>query len=370
MIAHASCPGDPHRPHARIGFLGRGAVSALLGLAFGGLIALLNRQELSKTLVYSLLISLCCWLCIDGGRSLSGRALYRLRHGAAPNDNPRWPGWPGMTLVVLAGSALGYSGGNALGDWLYGYVPQYPLLTGDLPHRLGQLLLAFVPATALTYFMYTRATLADERAAAQAAQRQAAESRLKLLESQLEPHMLFNTLANLRALISVDPPRAQLMLDQLIGFLRSTLSGSRLERHALSAEFARLADYLALMQVRMAERLQARFELPAELAALPVPPLLLQPLVENGIRHGLEPSVQGGQIVVSARRAGEVLILSVRDTGVGYEGAGIAGTSFGLAQVRERLHTLYGERASLEVTRAADEAGGTLAVLRLPLGAG
>jgi hypothetical protein len=369
MTTQASCPDERLVPHARLGFLRRGLISALLGLAFGGAIAVLNGQALPKTLVYSLLISLSCWLCIDGGRSLSGRALYRLRGGAAPNDNPRWPGWPGMAVVVLAGSALGYSGGNALGDWLYGYVPQYPLLTGDLPHRLGQLLLAVLPATALTYFMYTRATLADERAAAQAAQRQAAESRLKLLESQLEPHMLFNTLANLRALISVDPPRAQVMLDQLIGFLRSTLSGSRLERHALSAEFGRLADYLALMQVRMAERLEARFELPEELAALPVPPLLLQPLVENSIRHGLEPSVKGGRIVVSARRVGEELVLCVRDTGIGYGGAAVAGTSFGLAQVRERLLTLYGARATLEVVRASDEAGGTIATLKLPLGA-
>src|SRR2546428_7082195 len=120
-----------------------------------------------------------------------------------------------------------------------------------------------------------------------AAKHSAAESKLKLLESKLEPHMLFNTLANLGVLIGTDPPRAQAMLDRLIAFLRATLEASRSGSHPLAAEFARIADYLELMQVRMGARLRSRLELPDDLAALPVPPLLLQPLVENAIQHGL-----------------------------------------------------------------------------------
>ena len=190
---------------------------------------------------------------------------------------------------------------------------------------------------------------------------------MKLLESQLEPHMLFNTLANLRVLIALDPPRAQAMLDQLIAFLRATLSASRVGRHALGAEFSRLADYLALMQVRMGARLQTRLDLPDALATAPVPPLLLQPLVENAIRHGLEPAVAGGRIEIGALRDGGMLVLRVRDTGVGLAAPAGEGTRFGLQQVRERLATLYGERASLTLEAAGDAEGGTLATVRLPL---
>ena len=199
------------------------------------------------------------------------------------------------------------------------------------------------------------------------AQRQAAEHQLKLLESQIEPHMLFNTLANLRVLIGTDPPRAQAMLDQLIAFLRATLGGSRVSSHPLGTEFARLADYLALMQIRMGERLQTRFDLPDELATLPVPPLLLQPLVENSIKHGLEPKVSGGRIDVSARRERAQLVLEVRDTGAGLSSTRGDGTQFGLVQVRERLATLYGTKASFELANAGGAEGGTLATLRLPL---
>src|SRR5690606_21211369 len=141
------------------------------------------------------------------------------------------------------------------------------------------------------------------------------EARLKLLEAQLEPHMLFNTLANLRALIAVDPQRAQEMLDHMIAYLRATLDASRATSHPLAAEFERLRDYLALMAIRMGPRLAFQLELPPALAAQPVPTLLLQPLVENSIRHGLEPQVQGGRIKVTARQEGEALVLEVLDTG-------------------------------------------------------
>jgi LytS/YehU family sensor histidine kinase len=159
------------------------------------------------------------------------------------------------------------------------------------------------------------------------------------------------------------------MLDQLISFLRATLSGSQAVAHPLRAEFARTQDYLALMQVRMEERLRVRFDLPQALAEIPVPPLLLQPLVENSIKHGLEPAVTGGRIEVSATHEGASLILTVRDTGVGL-GNGRGGTNFGLRQVRERLATHYGGAASLSLNPAADDEGGTLAVIRLPLAGG
>lgn len=181
--------------------------------------------------------------------------------------------------------------------------------------------------------------------------------------------MLFNTLANLRALIANDPERAGHMLDRLIDYLRATLGASRRERHPLADEFARLDDYLALMAVRMGPRLGYTLDLPAPLAQASVPPLLLQPLVENAIRHGLEPQLAGGRIRVSAQSSaqGRRLQLCVHDTGAGLGETATAtpGGGFGLQQVRERLATLYGPEGTLELIAAS--AGGTSAIVTFPL---
>ncbi len=158
------------------------------------------------------------------------------------------------------------------------------------------------------------------------------------------------------------------MLDRLILFLRATLDASRSGTHPLATEFARLTDYLELMQIRMGPRLQTRLTLPRELAARKVPTLLLQPLVENAIKHGLEPQVRGGRIEISAGSEGAQLVLRVRDTGAGLAPAAPEqGTGFGVGQVRERLATLYGPAASLDLAPAPDTEGGTLATLRMPL---
>jgi hypothetical protein len=331
------------------------------GIVAGLCIAVIRQQSVWTTLLYSACIALACLFFID-----SGRYLVAARLGPG-KERPGWPGWRWMTGVVFVGGCLGLLSGTLLGDLL---THQHtPILSGneDLRHLLADLLLVLLPAMIITYFFNARSMLADREAAAQAAQRQAAESRLRLLEAQLEPHMFFNTLANLHVLITLDPPRAQAMLDQLISFLRATLNGSRAIEHPLRAEFARTRDYLALMQVRMEERLRVQFDLPDTLADVPVPPLLLQPLVENAIRHGLEPSVAGGRIEVTAARGGNTLTLTVRDTGVGLGQRVATGTSFGLQQVRERLATLYGDRASVSLAAANDADGGTLAVIRMPM---
>jgi LytS/YehU family sensor histidine kinase len=132
-------------------------------------------------------------------------------------------------------------------------------------------------------------------------------------------------------------------------------------------EFERVADYLSLMRFRMGPRLRVDLDLPEPLQALRVPPLLLQPLVENAIRHGLEPQPGDVHLVVRARREGDVLWLTVQDTGVGL-GASPAtgGTHFGLEQVRERLRTLYGHAAGLSLEDAPGPAGGAIATVRLP----
>ena len=172
--------------------------------------------------------------------------------------------------------------------------------------------------------------------------------------------MLFNTLANLRALIGTDTARAVVMLDHLIDYLRATLNASRAASHSLGDEFDRLGDYLALMQVRMGPRLRYTLDLPSDLATQLVPTLLLQSLVENAIKHGLEPKIEGGSIAVSARREGDNIALDVIDSGVGLKD----GAGFGLAQVRERLQATYGSQAAIYL--GAGCAGFTKASITFP----
>ena len=318
-------------------------------------------------LVYSLCVGATCNLIVFTAMLLSGAGtdlLYRLRQRPLPDQSHK--GWRGVVPGALAAALFGPALGLSLADAITGYTSPSVLNFNSTSTRLT--LLFSVLATAVSLFIVLgQERLAQARAQAEAAQRQAAENQLRLLQSQLEPHMLFNTLANLRVLIGVDANRAQAMLDQLIAFLRATLSASRVARHPLRDEFARLADYLALMQVRMGERLQCRFDLPDDLAAAMVPPLLLQPLVENAIKHGLEPNVAGGRIDVTARLEGLRLVLRVRDTGVGLAGSPGDGTRFGLAQVRARLTALYGAGAALELSTVHDELGGTLATVHMPL---
>ena len=308
-------------------------------------------QGLDKALVYSLAISLLIWLFIDVARF----ALHGVLRAEAPDY---WPPPGRAALLLTAGILGGYVLGTAIGDF-YAGASTWSLLRDD-PNRFTGVLLSSV-AIGFAFVAYFR-----QRGRSEALERQAREAQLRLLQSQLEPHMLFNTLANLRVLIGLDPPRAQAMLDRLIAFLRATLDASRRDGGTLAAEFERLADYLALMQMRMGPRLAVALQLPEALRDAPLPPLLLQPLVENAIKHGLEPQVAGGRIEVAARREGAMLVLTVRDSGAGLATAGApAGSGFGLQQVRERLRALHGDAAAL--TLCADENGGTRAEIRLPL---
>lgn len=334
-----------------------------------GVLTVLLRQNFWITLVYSLCISALCWIFIDLGRVLVAHLLgIRARsHGGDPSGAARlWPGATWVVVIVVVGTVLGSGLGTVLGN----------VLTGDnfsfvdlfsMHNVITTLVISLIPAAVLTYVFYSRELLASQQRKAAAAERLAAENRLRLLESQLEPHMLFNTLANLRVLIGLDPARAQTMLDHLIAFMRSTLGASRVGQHRLDVEFERLADYLALIEIRMGARLQTRFDLPPALAGLTVPALLLQPLVENSVKHGLEPHVNGGRIEVTAQRDDEHLVLAVRDTGAGLSSVPNDGSHFGLVQVQERITTLYGNDASFDLSAAADDEGGTLAVIRLPL---
>jgi signal transduction histidine kinase len=325
-------------------------------IAFGAawFISAMFRESFRITLIYSLCIGVLIQALIQAGRY---SLMYVLRKRSVGVYDPQynWPGWGLMGPWIFVAGSVGYFAGHLLGD----------LFTGL--HRAPGVFQNPRAVFMVLAIVFARGRMAVMEARAQTAMRSAAENQLKMLESQLEPHMLFNTLANLRVLIGVDPLRAQEMLDQIISFLRATLEASRSASHPLSLEFTRINDYLAMMQVRMGSRLHFHLDLPADLAMLSVPPLLLQPLVENAIKHGLEPKVAGGRIDVKARCEDKVLILTVRDTGAGLSILPGNGTNFGMQQVRERIRNLYGNDATLELIPAGDDEGGVLAAVRLPL---
>ena len=327
------------------------------------LVVALHHNKPLPTLVYAQSVGLLALGCV-----VVGRRLFFV------DDARDWHRRPAGIALVVASCVIGYVGGTSVGD-LYAGRSTWDDFRRHPDWMPGDIGMSVIFAALVVGWFYLRGMAAANRERLAAIEHEATLARLGLLQSQLEPHMLFNTLANLRVLIAVDPPRAQEMLDRLIDFLRATLAASRSAAHPLADEFARIEDYLALMKVRMGERLRTRVELPPELAALPVPPLLLQPLVENAIKHGLEPQRGPGELAVTAAADGDMLVLAVCDTGRGLAAAAAApdlgaGDSphrggFGTDQVRDRLRTLHGDAASFAL--APRPGGGTRAEIRLPL---
>ena len=277
--------------------------------------------------------------------------------------------WLSRQLFIgLLGSPLGAS------------LPQaYPPFEVGLFNTLYGTIVVYV-------FEYFQDRHALSQAREETARKLSAQAQLDLLRSQLDPHMLFNTLSNLYVLIDDNPAQARSMLTHLIDFLRSTLAGSRATQHGLGEEFRLTADYLWLMQFRMGDRLRPQLTLPDELRDTPVPAMLLQPLVENAIKHGLEARKDGGMLSVSAMAQGQQLVLRVCNSGIPAEHAANAspdaptpssnalsplnpsGSGFGLSFVRDRLAALYGEAASVDLLHLSSS-NTTEVTLRLPLNA-
>ncbi len=262
-------------------------------------------------------------------------------------DNPhRWPrGLKGLLMAVLP-VVPGFIIGSMLADQYFGWSSW-----GDTRILQSSIAVSIFAGGSISYFFHMRSEKEALLAELKATELQAAEAKLKLLEAQLDPHLLFNTLANLRVLIGVDAGQAQKMLDHMIAYLRSTLSGSRSSEHSIEQEFARLRDYLELMHIRMGPRLSFALDLPESMSKLRIPSLLLQPLVENAIKHGLEPKKAGGHIAVRASLLSGRLSINVDDTGKGMSDTSeiLDSKGFGLSQVRERLHTVFGPDATIEV---------------------
>ena len=187
-------------------------------------------------------------------------------------------------------------------------------------------------------------------------------SQARILQAQIEPHFLFNTLAHVSALVRNDPPRAETLLEHLSTFLRSSLSRSREAHGTLGEELELVRDYLQIVGIRLGTRLRWSIDAEYPLLNHEFPIMLLQPIVENAIRHGIEPKRGGGSIRVSARRLDDGLLLQVSDTGVGLPDQLCPG--IGLDNIRRRLQAHYGSTARLSLH--GNPGGGTIAELELP----
>jgi len=323
-------------------YLGMASGNALIGLlltvvGFGG--------SLGQNVVYS--------ECI--GLSICG--LLHAVFAAAPRGGRLRP------LLILPAAALGGLVGQILGS----------LITRTGSHLVSGVFLRsefiglfFGGIGAIGFYFRERywdleAELKAREVLRLEAEKRGVEAQLKMLQAQIEPHFLFNTLANLAGLIESDPKLASHLLEALNRYLRASLRRTRAEGGTLGDELDLLEAYLEVFRIRLGPRLDYSFSVAPELRGLPFPPMLLQPLVENAIRHGIEPQVAGGRVHIAASR-GRGLELTVRDTGRGLGDP--PGDGVGLDNVRARLAALFGEAGTLEVAQGPE--GGVLATLRLP----
>ena len=261
------------------------------------------------------------------------------------------------TLGVFAGYSLAFS---FKGRNFYSILVNYPR-AGGLVFLVGLIvaLITYLVMDNETRKLRSEAEEARAMEEASALQKQASDAELRALQAQIEPHFLFNTLANVQALIDYEPTKARQMLESFIEYLRATLDASRRTQGTLGDEVAMLQRYLQLMQVRMGQRLHTVWDIEPGLLSQPLAPLLLQPLVENAIKYGLEPKVEGGTITIRASRSGNRVRVVVQDDGVGLHKSSTArkpasnGSGTGLKNVLARLQSTRGESATLVLTQAA-----------------
>jgi hypothetical protein len=221
---------------------------------------------------------------------------------------------------------------------------------------LPQLAFLFILLSAAIKIAYARTVKAEAQAAQahtvaeeESLKRQLAEAKMAAMQAQVEPHFLFNTLASIDHLIETDPPRASQMQKNLIALLRAAMPAMRDKATSLGRELDVVRPYLEILKVRMGERLQAQVSVAEGLYSADFPPMMLQSLVENAIKHGLEPKTEGGTLTVSAEIVHGKLAVTVADTGVGFARAPTAGTGTGLNNIRERLKLIYGDAAELRI---------------------
>lgn len=282
----------------------------------------------------------------------------------------------GIVLLAVVGPLFGVFFGGSIAVLLLGYPISTLYKMGWLAEWPTLLITLVGTISAIAFGIYRGQKLTKEiataklAASAERSQRELADAQLNIIRTQVEPHMLFNTLANLRALIGIDPQAAIKMLDHLNDYLRASLGSSREVDISLDDEFKLLKNYLEIMQIRMGDRMTYKLDLPSNCAAIRIAPWLLQPLIENSIKYGLEPAINGGHISVSAQlETNGNLQIVVENTGEPLpEGFSIdtlkpsnAG-GLGLYQAKNRVDRLYGEKSQFKITRGANNQGARIQI--------
>ena len=262
----------------------------------------------------------------------------------------------GVAAGILAGGffakqdPLYFFSGN---QWFFFKVYSFSILFGTVISSM------FISQRQL---VQAKTSAQEEKIRRLAQEKEIAETNLKMLQAQIEPHFLFNTLANVVSLIENDKEKAKKMLLDLTEFLRTSLGRTRAEKVTLGQELAMIRSYLNIIKVRMGERLDFRIEMDQALLGHSLPPMLLQPLVENSIKHGLEPKVEGGQVLISGKAVGDVLRIEINDTGLGMQDN--SGGGVGLANIRKRLQSLYHGQGKLFFEN--NSPSGLKAILEIP----
>ncbi len=274
--------------------------------------------------------------------------------------------------ITLAGAIVGGLGANITQmSTLAGVKEQFMLVAPKI--LIGGLIAGMVYAVLMVSIVqYRRGQLLrrNEQLVRQAQQermgRQLADARLKLMQAQVEPHFLFNTLASVQQLAENKAPEAARLTAQLITFLRAGLASLREDNTTLAREFRAIDAYLKIMKTRMVDRLEFTLDLPDALGDIIVPPAMLISLVENAIKHGVEPNPDESKVSVMARTENNRLLLTVADTGLGIvQSASTAGGGFGLDNIRQRLRALYASQARLTVSENVPH--GFIAVIDMPV---
>jgi signal transduction histidine kinase len=251
---------------------------------------------------------------------------------------------PVQIAIIVASVVVGALFGTFLGALANG-IPPGMFLQEHSSHFGQVVLIALLFGFIISYVFISLTVISEEKVRRLESEKNAMEAELRLLQSQMEPHFLFNTLSNILGLIDSDRDKARLMLESFTSFVRKSLLAARERTVPIGTEMETVRNYLDVFQVRMGDRLRYEIDLPEGLQACRVPPLLIQPLVENAVKHGLEPSVIGGRISILAGRYGDRVRITVADTGVGIHEKKSGG--IGLDNVRKRVELLYGERGRL-----------------------
>jgi sensor histidine kinase YesM len=248
-------------------------------------------------------------------------------------------------IIIILAMIVGATLGTVLGTAALGMDP-VSLVNNQFKLFVQIIISGLMFGSIISYIFISLGKMSDEKIKRLNLEKSAAEAELKLLQSQMEPHFLFNTLSNINGLIDADPEKAGRMLESFTAFLRASFLTARDRTITLAQEIAVVRSYLDVFMMRMGSRLRYTIDIPEGLLVCRIPPLLIQPLVENALKHGLEPKINGGEILIQGHRSGDTVRITVVDSGVGIKEQSPNG-GIGLDNIEKRLQLLYGEHGRL-----------------------